>query len=182
MLSWLLLVTGILAKFASDNGESLELLQDYLDGDHAGTADDSADEGASEAKMSGLATDFVAAFTGVGSPIAAGELDGSPASLAAVDRILEDFFQQQQTLPEDLHLLAAAYVREVARAEYGGRFLRGEDPDLFVLVVCELECSTGVMAMGKVAKRARNGAEDSLEFFYAGTAPLLERGVSATLI
>ncbi|WP_133162995.1 SRPBCC family protein [Arthrobacter glacialis] len=32
VLSWLLLVTGLLAKFGDDKGESLARLQDYLDG------------------------------------------------------------------------------------------------------------------------------------------------------
>lgn len=138
---------------------------------------DSIEEG-----MAMQAADFIAAFRGPGSPVDADRLDYSEASLAHVDRILDDFYTQAAPLPNDLHFLASAYVFETARRQFGGRYLRSDDDNPFVLVIGEPKCQIGVCAMSKVRGRATNGLEDSIPFFYAGIAPLLARGVDATLI
>lgn len=78
-----------------------------------------------EQGMQWQAADFVGAFSQPGSPIDGGKLDYSEESLALVDRILDDFHRQQAPLPDDLHFLASAYVFEVARRAFGGRYLRG---------------------------------------------------------
>ncbi|QND53872.1 hypothetical protein HB779_19710 [Phyllobacterium sp. 628] len=135
-----------------------------------------------EAGMESQASDFIVAFSGKGSPIDASELDYSPSTIGLVDQVLNDFYEQKAELPEDLHFLASAYVFEVARREFGGRYLRGDDENPFVLVIGEPDCQIGVMIMGKVSGRAINGPEDSLSFFYEGIAPLVAKGVSATLI
>lgn len=135
-----------------------------------------------EDAMASQAEDFVAAFTGAGSPVPAGALDYSRASLRAVDGVLDDFDRQEAALPEDLHFLAGAYVSEVARREFGGRYLRGDEDNPFVLVLGEPACQIGVLVFEKVRGRATNGPEDDLDFFYAGIAPALAQGVSSTLM
>ncbi|BEP58276.1 hypothetical protein GmRootV118_55200 [Variovorax sp. V118] len=135
-----------------------------------------------EAGMASQAEDFIAAFSQPGAPIDSAALDYSEASLVLVDQVLEDFFQQQAPLPDDLHFLASAYVFETARREFGGRYLRGDDDNPFVLVIGPDSAQVGVCAMAKVRGRAVNGPEDSLAFFYAGIAPVVQRGVSATLV
>lgn len=135
-----------------------------------------------EQGMATQAEDFIGAFRGDGSPVDADALDYSEASLIHVDRILDDFFKRPAPLPDDLHFLASAYVFETARREFGGRYLRGDEENPFVLVIGEPDFQIGVCVMAKVAGRAENGPEDSIPFFYAGIQPLVEKRVDATLI
>ncbi|MFL9670592.1 MULTISPECIES: hypothetical protein [unclassified Variovorax] len=135
-----------------------------------------------EEGMASQAEDFVDAFSRPGAPIDGSRLDYTASSLSLVDRVLDDFFRQQAPLPDDLHFLASAYVFEVARREFGGRYLRGDEDNPFVLVIGKDDAQVGVCAMSKVRGRAVNGPEDDLGFFYAGIAPAVARGVSATLI
>jgi len=132
--------------------------------------------------MEWQAADFVEAFSPAGSPIDGSKLDYREASLELVDRVLDDFYRQGASLPDDLHFLTSAYVFEVARHEFGGRYLRGDEENPFVLVIGEGAVEIGVCVMSKVRGRAVNGPEDSIPFFYAGIAPLVSGGTSATLI
>ena len=134
-----------------------------------------------EAAMASQAQDFVNAFSGHGSPIDASQLDYSRDSVALVDQVLQDFYAQQAPLPKDLHFLASAYVFECARRQYGGRYLRGEEPNPFVLVIGEPDFQIGFCAMGKVTGRAVNGPEDNLLFFYDGIAEPFSRKATVTL-
>ncbi|MGO7064450.1 hypothetical protein ACCT15_34370 [Rhizobium ruizarguesonis] len=114
-------------------------------------------------------------------PIDASKLDFSEGSLQLVDQVLQDFYQRQAALPDDLHFLASAYVFETARRQFGGRYLRGDEHNPFVLVIGEPDFRVGVLVMAKIKGRAVNGPEDNIPFFYAGIAPLVERRASATL-
>ena len=135
-----------------------------------------------EDAMASQAADFVHAFAGPGSPVPAGALDYTRASLGAVDAVLQDFYVQGTELPEDLHWLTTAYLFEVARREFGGRYLRGDDDNPFVLVVGGPDAQVGVLGFGKVRGRVVNGPEDDLGFFYDGIAPALAQGRSTTLV
>lgn len=132
--------------------------------------------------MEWQAADFVTAFSRPGAPIDGSRLDYNEASLELVDRVLDDFYRQQAPLPDDLHFLTSAYIFEVARRAFGGRYLRGDQENPFVLVIGEGEAEVGVCVMSKVHGRAANGPEDSIPFFYAGIAPLVSSGTGATLI
>lgn len=134
-----------------------------------------------EAAMVSQAQDFIDAFLDLQAPIDARQLNYSRDSIALVDKVLQDFYAQQAPLPEDLHFLASAYVFECARRQYGGRYLRGDEPNPFVLVIGEPDFQIGFCAMEKVASRAANGPEDSLVFFYDGIAEPYQRKVSTTL-
>ncbi len=82
-----------------------------------------------EEGMASQATDFVGAFSRPGAPIEGSRLDYTASSLSLVDQVLDDFFKQRAPLPDDLHFLASAYVFEVARREFGGRYLRGDEDE-----------------------------------------------------
>jgi hypothetical protein len=131
--------------------------------------------------MASQAADFINAFSHPHAPIDASKLDYSESSLWLVDQVLDDFYRKQAQLPEDLHFLDSSYVFETARRQFGGRYLRGDRDNPFVLVIGEPEFRLGVPVMGKIRDRAVNGAEDSIPFFYAGIAPLVEKRVDATL-
>lgn len=135
-----------------------------------------------EAGMQSQAADFINAFSGEGSPIDATLLDYSKDSLELVDSILQDFYKQKAELPEDLHFMLSAYVFECARVAFGGRYLRGDEDNPFVLVIGEPECQIGFCVMEKVHKRVKNGPEDSIPFFYQGIPELLDNKASATLV
>ncbi|MCW2038237.1 hypothetical protein VDG09_07285 [Xanthomonas campestris pv. raphani] len=129
-----------------------------------------------EEGMASQANDFINAFRGPGSPVDAAQLDFSRDSIALVDRVLQDFHSQEAPLPEDLHFLASAYVFESARKRYGGRYLRGDQNNPFVLVIGEPDFQIGVCAMDKVRGRVTNGPEDNLQFFFDGIeAPYREK-------
>ena len=135
-----------------------------------------------EEGMASQANDFIDAFRGQGAPIDADALDYSEESIALVDQVLQDFHEQSAELPDDLHFLASAYVFECARKRYGGRYLRGDEENPFVLVMGEPDCQVGFCAMSKVQGRVKNGPEDSLQFFFAGIEGPLSRKTDATLI
>ena len=61
--------------------------------------------------MASQAADFVQAFGGPSSPVPAGALDYSRASLGAVDAVLHDSYVQGAELPENLHWLTTADAR-----------------------------------------------------------------------
>lgn len=134
-----------------------------------------------EQGMEWQATDFFASFSQAGSPIDGTKLDYSEASLVLVEHVLDDFHRRGVALPEDLHLLASSYVFEVARRAFGGRYLRGDASNPFVLVIGPKEAEIGVCVMAKISGRAVNGPEDSIPFFYAGIAPAIATGRSMTL-
>lgn len=135
-----------------------------------------------EAAMQSQSRDFVDAFSGAGSPIDAKGLDFSEASLELVDEVLHDFYLQEAPLPDDLHFLASAYIFETARQQFGGRYLRGDAPDDFILAIGEPEFQVTVFVMSKVRNRTIKGPEDNIPFFYAGIAPLVARKANAMLV
>lgn len=135
-----------------------------------------------EEGMASQANDFIEAFRGDGSPIDADKLDFGRESITLVDKVLQDFYLRKAPLPDDLHFLASAYVFECARRQYGGKYLRGDEQNPFVLVIGEPDCQIGFCVMGKVQGRATNGPEDSLQFFYDGIEDLFRNKLDATLI
>ena len=134
-----------------------------------------------EDAMASQAADFVNAFSRPQAPIDGSKLDYSEDSLQLVDQVLDDFYRKQAQLPEDLHFLAPSYVFETARRQFGGRYLRGDQDNPFVLVIGEPDFRLGVLAMGKIKGRATDELGDSIPFFYAGIAPLVEGRKNATL-
>ncbi|MEP6482246.1 MAG: hypothetical protein ABJA94_09590 [Rhodoglobus sp.] len=112
----------------------------------------------------------------------ASALDFTRSSLDVVDDVLGGFYVKGIALSPEQHFVASAYVFEVARREFGGRYLRGAGANPFVLVIGEPEFEVGVMVMAKIVGRTVNGPEDNILFFYDGIAPLVEKKKSATLV
>ena len=136
----------------------------------------------SEIEIAQTAAEFVDAFSIEASPIDGSKLDYSEPSLALVDQVIDDFYRLGVPLPDDIHGLASAYVFEVARRRFGGRYLQGDAENPVVLVIGESDAEVGVCVMSKVRGRALNGPEDNIPFFFAGIAPLVSAGRRATLI
>lgn len=132
--------------------------------------------------MASQANDFISAFRGSGSPIDAEKLDFSRDSVLLVDQVLQDFYVQGAKLPEDLHFLASAYVFECAKRRYGGRYLRGDQKNPFVLVIGDPKFQIGFCAMEKILGRATNGPEDSLQFFFDGIESPYQQKKIVTLV
>lgn len=124
---------------------------------------------------------FIELATGEGAPLAPEALDLSRESLDVVDEILDTFHRQTDTLPDPLLWMASSYILEVARAEFGGRYLAGPEGDPVVLVMGEPEVRIGILVFSKVRGRVANGLEDAIPFFYDGIEPAILRGVDATI-
>lgn len=147
------------------------------------TDDDTTDGEAQLASAIGdRAAMFVELATGNGAPLAPEALDFSSDTLDVVDDILETFRAQDGPLPEPLLWMVSCYVLEVARREYGGRYLSGPESDPVVLVMGEPEVQIGIMVFSKVRGRIANGEEDSITFFYDGIEPAIARGLDATIV
>lgn len=125
---------------------------------------------------------FIAAAVKADGPSTRENFDYSRASLDVVDAELELFRQESPVLAEKSAVMAASYLFEVARREFGGRYLSGPQSDPFLLVIGEPGFQIGVMALSKVRGRVANGSEDDIGFFYDGIAPLVERRANATLV
>lgn len=101
------------------------------------------------------------------------ELDYTPASLAAVDRIIEGFRQDGVSAEQMMEPLFAfgCYVGEVIIREHDARWrvtseTRMKDVSGFPLVV-EFGTENFCNPLGRVYKRMANGDTDSLVGFYA---------------
>ena len=134
-----------------------------------------------EEGMAMQAVDFVNAFSAPGAPIDGSQLNFSATSLQLVDQVLNDFYLRQVPLPDDLHFLISAYIFETVRRVFGGRYMRDEAPDEFVLVIGEPEFDVGICVMSKVLKRVANGSQDSIVAFYEGIAPYMAQKANEKL-
>ncbi|MGE3808064.1 MAG: hypothetical protein AB7K24_25670 [Gemmataceae bacterium] len=97
-------------------------------------------------------------------------LDYSVASLAVVDRIIENFRKDGQTIDSMAETLFCfgCYVGEVLVRNAGGRWLATPEEHLPVLgmrITVELPNSL-CNPIAKVFKRMHNGMEDHLPYFY----------------
>ncbi|KRC61556.1 hypothetical protein ASE14_11965 [Agromyces sp. Root81] len=168
-ISWLLLLTGLLAKFGNDAGKSLESLARSV----------TREDGVQREAMAAYAASFV---LDTADPEARAGLDYSRASLRTVDDILGELHRRGDTLPADEQLLVSAYVFETLRREFGGEYRRRDGENPWILVIGEPDFQLEVLAMRKIVGRVENGDEDGLVFFSDGIPALVEARRSATLI
>ncbi|MFC4224983.1 hypothetical protein [Lysinibacter cavernae] len=103
------------------------------------------------------------------------------ASVDLADELLHTFFEASTALPAQVQEMVASFVFEVARAEFGGRYVTVNAENPVALVVGEPSAAVLVLAYEKTKLRSVNGPEDSLGFFYDGIAPLVAEGKTATL-
>jgi len=108
-----------------------------------------------------------------------GRLDYSEASLATVEEMLAEAAGLATKLtPEQLTTLAqdfGCYIMEVARREFGGRYLWYNQRDQPVLVVGEPGFRVAIIAWDKVRSRVGGDVGDNIPFFYAGFAERARR-------
>jgi len=108
-----------------------------------------------------------------------GKLDYSEASLAIVeDMLAEAAVWATELTPEQVTTLAqdfGCYIMEVARREFGGRYLWHDQRDQPVLVVGEPVFRVAILAWDKVWGRIGGDTADNIPFFYAGFAERARR-------
>ena len=111
-------------------------------------------------------------------------LDYSEPSLAVVEEMLVEAGQwlsemtpkETATLVED----CGCYVLEVARREFGGRYLWHDGREQPVLVVGESAFRVAIITWDKVRGRLGGDAGDNPPFFYAGFARRARQAVPGT--
>nr|WP_315258686.1 hypothetical protein [uncultured Flavobacterium sp.] len=99
-------------------------------------------------------------------------LDFSVKSLIVLDQLLEDvsdFYEdmddaQQQNIVSK----AGAYIFEVAKQNYGGKFFWYDNLNQPILVAGQPEFEISLLAFEKVKGRLENGYEDNIPFFFQG--------------
>ncbi|MFT3663167.1 MAG: hypothetical protein QM809_17910 [Gordonia sp. (in: high G+C Gram-positive bacteria)] len=126
-------------------------------------------------EMTAVAMRFAAAYDGDG-------LDFGRESLVRLDEILDGVHRSGAQSADDVAMGAACYVFEVARREFGGRFLAFDEQNPVVLVVGEPEFRVGLCAIGKTRGRITLGAEDHIPFFYEGFVQAVAARRDATIV
>lgn len=100
--------------------------------------------------------------------------DFSVGSLAVVEELLEeasDFFENMSVERQDqIVAQIGAYVFEVARRNYGGRYFWYDARKQPILVTGQPHFEISLLAYDKVRGRLKNGAEDNIPFFFEGYA------------
>ena len=109
---------------------------------------------------------------------AGGRLDGSIASLAAVDEILVEVSGYVAELDEavvtGLVQQLGCYVLEVGRRAYGGEYYWHDEGEQPILVVGEPEAHVALMSWSKVVGRLTGDAGDDIVYFFSGFAQKAE--------
>lgn len=98
--------------------------------------------------------------------------DYSVESLSVVEELLaeaSDYFEGMDADRQDQVVeQVGAYVFEVARRNFGGRYFWYEAGNQPILVTGLPEFEISLLANGKVRGRLVNGPEDSIPFFFQG--------------
>lgn len=109
---------------------------------------------------------LIEAFSSENSPIDGTQLNYSRHSLLLIDQILKDFYIKKAPLPDDLHFISSCYVFETLRKIFGGRYLRGDAPNDFILLIGEPDCEILCFVMERIWEAAQNW-ENNLLTTYA---------------
>lgn len=107
-----------------------------------------------------------------------GNFDYSVQSLRKLDELLEELCEygiDDNTL-DSVSSMAGCYIFEVARRNYGGRYIWVQERDQPVLVTGEPEYSISIFAFDKVRGRIRNGKEDDIPYYFDGYIGAVEKG------
>lgn len=115
--------------------------------------------------------------------------DYSEASLAVVEELLgeaSDFFENMSPARQDqIVRQVGAYVFEVARRNFGGRYFWYDARKQPILVTGLPHFEISLLAFDKVRGRLVNGPEDSIPFFFDGFADRVRKakpGDKATIV
>lgn len=98
-----------------------------------------------------------------------GDLDYSEKSLVSLDRILNSFSAMKHKMDEEvlqgITHEAGAYLFEVVRRNYGGKYYWLNTENQPILVIGQPEFEICITAYEKVRMRIANGAEDSIPYY-----------------
>lgn len=140
-----------------------------------------SEETSTEASMDQFTKDMAAgaeAFVANTKDRADKVLDFSVDSLTTIDDMLDeasDFYPEMpDTQRNNIIQSFGAYIFEVARRNYGGKYFwyeQGNQP-IFVTGMPDFEIS--LIVFNKVKGRLENGKEDNIPFFFAGYAERVE--------
>ncbi len=101
-------------------------------------------------------------------------LDYSEGSLVLLDELIEDFSDFADTddreLVSDFTAQAGAYIFEVARRNFGGKYYWLDKLDQPILVTGQPNFEISLVAIDKVKMRIENGDADNIPFFFKGYA------------
>ncbi|MEZ5943097.1 MAG: hypothetical protein R3C18_17020 [Planctomycetaceae bacterium] len=105
-------------------------------------------------------------------------LDYSESSLDVVEEILAEASSYRHELPADqvnaiTHLLGA-YILEVGRRSFGGKYYWHDERDQPVLVVEERDYRIAMLVFDKIRGRLSGDEADNIPFFYRGFAAKAE--------
>lgn len=99
-------------------------------------------------------------------------LDFTVESLKKVDAILEDVAEFQEDMEEvqvkTIIQKTSAYIFEVARRNYGGKYYWYEQLAQPILVTGQPDFEISLLALEKVKGRLKNGKEDNIPYFFQG--------------
>lgn len=102
------------------------------------------------------------------------ELDYSETSLTVIEDLLAEAADwAAEMTPDQLRTLSqnfGCYILEVARRQFGGRYLWFDQRDQPVLVVGEPAFRVALLTWDKVQGRLSGDEGDNIPFFYAGFA------------
>jgi hypothetical protein len=108
-------------------------------------------------------------------------LDYSEASLTVVESMLAEAAQWATELgpkqQASLIRIFGAYLLEVARREFGGRYAWHNHQEQPVLVVGEPAFCIAILSMNKMRGRVSGDTADNIPFFYSGFAERARRAV-----
>lgn len=114
-------------------------------------------------------------------------LDYSVSSLHLLDRILDqtaDYYNTQMDYETQKRTIkkSASYIFEVAKQNFGGKYLWYEQLNQPVLVTGQPDFDVSLIAYEKVKGRLENGIEDNIPFFFEGYIQAVQRKASAMII
>ncbi len=114
----------------------------------------------------------------------AGALDFSRKSLEVIEAALAEAAPYHSEIPRDqsrtLVQQFGCYVLEVARREFGGRYLWHNELQQPVLVVGEPQVHVAMVAWSKVQGRLAGDEADNISFFYSGFAERVTNAQAGT--
>lgn len=113
-------------------------------------------------------------------------LDFSVQSLTVIDEILEeaaDFYDQMNDdQKQNLISSIGAYVFEVARRNFGGKYFWYDKLSQPILVTGQPEFEVSILAFDKVKGRIENGKEDNIPFYFAGYVERVKNKQSGMIV
>ena len=99
-------------------------------------------------------------------------LDYSEKSLEVLDQLIEDYSDfadlSDEKMKSDFTAQAGAYIFEVARRNFGGKYFWYDKLNQPIFVTGQPDFEISLLAIDKVKMRIENGHEDNIPYFFNG--------------